>query len=172
MIVNSPELQCDTCGVLATTPRGLSRHKRVKHAAAPRRKPERAGCSFADIEPDRDVSERIDEVIGKLQDRRIAELRKFSDELLVAWLHESTLEQLEGDLEALRKRTGDQCSAIIKHVTELYKLCEALKAAQHATDNENATLREQLKRLNGQVSQLAQQVSRLSTYTRQQEVVA
>lgn len=171
-MLNSPEAQCDICGLSATTPQSLSRHKRRKHAAAPRRKPERAGRSVVDIDLGRDLDQRLDGVMAKVQDHTVGELTKFSDELIVAWLHQSALEQLGDDLETLGKRTAAQCSVIIKQVTELHKLCEALKAAQRATDNENATLQEQLKRLNGQVSQLAQQVSRLSACARQQEAEA
>jgi chromosome segregation ATPase len=169
-MTNTPQLQCDICGFLVETPQGLSGHKQFKHGVAPPRKPEHAGRSSGDIAHGRHLDQRIDEVIGKLHDSGTAELTGFSDELLVVWVHQSTLEQLISDLEALSKRTADQRSAIIKHLTEVYKLCEALKAAQRATDNENAMLSEQLKGLNAQMRRLAQQVSDADKHAKQRRV--
>jgi len=170
MMPNAPQLQCDICGFLAETPQGLSAHKRFKHGVVPPCKPEHAGHSSGDITPDRYLDQRIDEVVGKLHDSSTAELTWFSDELLVAWVQESAIEQLLSDLEALSKRIAGQHSAVVDHLTELYKLCEALKAAQRATDNENAALSEQLKGLNEQMSELAQQVSSADKLTKQRSV--
>jgi len=170
MMPNAPQLQCDICGFLAETPQSLSAHRQFKHGVAPPCKPEHADHSSGDIAPGRYLDQRIDEVIGKLHDSSTAELNGFSDELLVAWVHESALKQPLSDLEALSKRIAGQHSAIVKHLTELYKLCEALKAAQRATDNENATLSEQLKGLNEQMSKLAQQVSNADRLTKQRSV--
>ena len=156
---NTLQLQCDICGFLAETPQGLSAHKRFRHGVALPGKPEHAGCSCGDIASDRHLDQRIDEVMGRLHYSSTAELTAFSDELLVAWVHQSALEQLTSDLDVLAKRTADQRSAVIKHLTELYKLCEDLKAALRATDSENAMLSEQLKGLNEQMGNLAQQVS-------------
>ena len=170
MMPDAPQLQCDICGFLAETPQGLSAHKRYKHGVVPPCEPEHADHSAGDITPERCLDQRIDEVVGKLHNSSTAELTWFSDELLVAWAHESAIGQILSDLEALSKRIADQHSAVVDHLTELYKLCEALKAAQRASDNENAALSEQLKGLNEQMSRLAEQVSDADRLAKQRSV--
>lgn len=161
---NTSKLQCDICGFLVETPKGLSMHKQFKHGVAPRRKSEHTDRSFGDIAVERQLDKRLDEVIVKLHDPNTAELTEFSDEMLLAWVHENALEQLRCDLEALAKRTVDQCSAIIKQLTELNRVCEALKAAQGAADNENTRLSDDLKRLNMRQIHLAQQANSIDKH--------